>query len=531
MKKLLIGFFFLTLLMGFAQKNFVPPIAKIEPNESVHHGEMLIDNYAWMKDKAKKDKDVIDYIKAENIYTEQMMQPTHELQKQLYAEIIERVEEKDVSLPVKYGENYYYWKRNAEQQYSDYYRKIGSLEAEEELLLSVNDLAKRFPYVSVNDVNISPNQRYLAYLIDTTGSEKYTFQIIDLQSGEFLKEEKNPVGDITWANDSHTIFFSMEDISGRTYQVYRHKLGNDINNAALVFQENDGRFYVWTSRSRSERYLFLGTGSKTTSEIWFLDANKPDDNFQLIEPRQQNIEYYVSHANDSFYITTNADDAFNNKIMRAPVKNPQRKYWQEFIPHRDSVTVSIDVFENFLAVYERIHGNVQLRIIDHELKNSYTISFPEKTYSLYYQTNREFNPQSYRFAFESYITPYTVYELNLQDFSMTIAKEDKIHGNYDKNEYDTDLLFAKAKDGTEIPISLVYKKSMKTGSPSPLLLQAYGSYGDASDPYFSVSRLSLLDRGIIFATAHVRGGGEMGKKWYENGKLLHKKNTFSDFIN
>jgi oligopeptidase B len=530
MKKFVNLFFLLVLIPLYCQNVVEPPVAKIIPYESNYHREKLTDNYAWLKDKTRENEEVLQYIRAENNYTNQMMKQTQGLQKKLFKEVIKRVEEKDESLPVKNGDYYYYWKRGKRQQYSDYFRKKGSLAAKEELLLSLNGLAKRYSYVDVIGISVSPDHHYLAYLIDTNGSEEYTLQIKDLQTKTYLPENSKQVGDITWANDNQTIFFTKEDSSGRSFQVYRHKLGNDINKAELVFEEQDGKFYVWTSRSRSARYLFLGTASKTTSEIWYLDADMPDAEFRLIEPRRQGTEYYFSHANDTFYITTNSGDAFNYKIMKTRIEQPEQKYWQEFIPHRDSVTVNIDVFQNYIAVYERIKGNVQLRIMDHKKEMNQIISFPEKTYSLYFQANTEYTPTIYRFAFESYITPYTVYELDLHDFSMTIAKEQKIRGNYNKNEYQTELLYATAGDGTEIPISLVYKKDLRRNIPSPLLLYAYGSYGDTNDPYFSASRLSLLDRGIIFATAHVRGGGELGRKWYEDGKLMHKKNTFTDFI-
>jgi oligopeptidase B len=505
------------------------PKAKIQPSEFIYHNEIFSDNYAWMKDKSRKNPEIIDYIQAENEYTQKMMHSTEKLQKKLFKEILSRQEEKEESLPLEMGEYHYYWRREKKQQYSNYYRKKSTPKAKEELLIDVNTMAKEYPFLDVSGIRLSPNHLFLAYLMDTAGTEEYTLQIKDLSNHTILPDKISPVSGITWANDNHTIFFTLEEDSGRANQVFRHKLGEDITKAELIFEETDGKFYAWTSRSRSNRFLFLGSGSKTTSEIWYLDADRPNDDFLLIEPRQQGMEYYVQHANDSFFITTNADDAYNFKVMKVSMEKPQRALWQEFIPHRDSVSISIDVFQNLLAIYERIKGNVQLRITDHENSINEVISFPEKVYSLYYQANPQYELKKYRFAYESYITPHTIYELNPVDFSLNVAKKRNVRGKYDKEEYATELHFAPAQDGTLIPISMVYKKNIASAS-SPLLLNAYGSYGDPSDPYFSASRLSLLDRGIIFATAHVRGGGELGRKWYDDGRLLNKKNTFTDFI-
>ncbi|MGC9337650.1 MAG: S9 family peptidase [Candidatus Cloacimonadia bacterium] len=507
----------------------VPPSAKIQPDTTFIHGDTLVDNYSWLKDKTRTNPDVISYLEEENNYTENMLHHTQPLQEKLFQEIVSRIPEKDVSVPTQIDDYYYYFKEEKEKQYWQYCRK--HLDAEqEEVLLDANELAKGHEYFWIDDLSISPAHNFLAYTVDTTGAERYTLYIKDLEGDSLLKDTAFPVSQLVWAEDNINIFYTTDDEAGRSNKLFRHTLGA-LNNDCL-FEEPDDAFYLWLYKTRSEKYIILGSGSKTTTELWFLDAQRPLDQFTCINPRMQGIEYYVAHHGDEFFICTNADEAKNFKIMKTPVSSSAKDNWREFIPHRDSVYISgFDAFADYLVLHERIAGLEHLRIINIASKESHYVDFPEPAYVLYGSANPIFATNTYRFSYESFVTPYTVYDYNMHTRELEIKKQQEIQGGYEPTLYTSERIFAQADDGTMIPISLVYKDSLFLhDGTNPLLLYGYGAYGEASEPYFSISRLSLIDRGFVYAIAHVRGGGELGKEWYDQGKLLNKKNTFTDFI-
>ena len=507
-----------------------PPKAMKIPYKTVLHGKILTDDYHWLKDKTRKNPKVIEYIRAENEYTEKMMKHTRRLQKKIYREIVDRIEENDESVPVKIGDYYYYYRKEKGKQYTIYCRKRGSPEAPEEIYLDVNELAKNHKFFSIYEMEISPNQNLLAYSADTTGAEFYTLYIKDLKTGKNLPEEFAEVGDAVWANDNKTIFYTTEDESGRDYRVYRHTLGNDITKDELIYQENNGAFYVWLSKTRSKKYIILGSESKTTSEIYFLNSDEPFGKFRLIHKREPGLIYYVQDRENKFFVRTNADGAKNFKIMTTPIAHPEKKYWKTYLPYRDSVYTSFSVFKDYLVIYERVHGIDKLRIQGFLNGDDYYVDFPEPIYSYYTSGNPNYDTTVLRFSYESFVTPLSVYDFDMKSRTKILRKRKTVK-NYNPDEYKSERIFATAEDGTKIPISLVYKKStFKKDGSNPLFLTAYGAYGDANDPYFSIARLSLLNRGFVYAVAHVRGGGELGKEWYEQGKMLHKKNTFTDFI-
>lgn len=507
----------------------VPPGAKIQPDTTIIHGDTLVDNYSWLKDKTRTSHEVIAYLEEENNYTESMLSHTAPLQEKLFQEIINRVPEKDVSVPTQIDDYYYYFKEEKGDQYWQYCRK--HLDAEqEEVLLDANELAKGHEYFWIDELSISPDHNFLAYTVDTTGAEVYTLYIKDLVGDSLLPDTAFSVSQVVWAEDNINIFYTTEDETGRSNKLFRHTLGSP--NSKYIFEEPDGAFYLWIYKTRSRKYIILGSGSKTTTELWFIDSQKPSDQFTCINPRMQGIEYYVSHRGEEFFIYTNAGGAKNFKIMKAPVRSPSISNWSEFIPYRDSVYISgFDVFEDYLVLHERIAGLEKLQIIDPASKESHYVDFPDPAYVLYANDNPMFATSIYRFSYESFVSPYTVYDYNMNTRELEIKKQQEIPGGYESGLYTSERIFAQTDDGTMVPISLVYKDSLFLhDGTNPLLLYGYGSYGEPSDPYFSISRLSLLDRGFVYAIAHVRGGGELGKDWYEQGKLLKKKNTFTDFI-
>ncbi len=504
-----------------------PPMAKIAADTLHIHNETLIDDFAWLKDKNRTDPEVLEYLHAENEYTENLMNNTKNLQNKLFQEFKERIPENDVSVPFQKGRYFYYQRREEKKQYTIYCRKKNSLEAEEEIYLDVNKLAASKDFLSVIEIKVSPDHRYLAFAVDTTGAEKYTLQIKDLFQNQMLSENIAEVGDIAWANDSHTLFYSKQDEAGRTYQIYRHRLGNDEKEDDLIFTEKDDRFWLWISRSRDENYLLLGSDSKMTTERWLLNADHPSGKFQLIEPRQQGHQYFVYPHQNELFILTNYQ-AKNNRIMQTKIAKPRKKFWQEVIPHRDSVYIDLVLFSEYLVIKERSNGSEKLRIFQISNKNSYYINFPDPIYT-FYVWKINYKSEILRYSYESLTSPLSVFEVNMKTKAKKLLKEQEVKKDFNKDNYCSERFFAESDEGTEIPISIVYHKDLYDGT-NPMLLTGYGAYGDNFDPYFSSSRLSLLDRGISYAIAHVRGGKEMGEEWYEQGKMLNKKNTFTDFI-
>ncbi len=513
----------------FDKENLVPPVAKAIPKIDTLHDDVRADNYFWLRDR--NNPEVIEYLEAENEYTNFMMKHTEEFQEKLYEEILSRIKETDLTVPEKLDDYYYYSRTEEGKQYPIYCRKRESLDAEEEILLDQNVLAQGYDYFDIGIFAISPNHKLLAYSIDTTGSEEYTLSIKDLNTGKLLSERIfNTAYSAAWANDNRTLFYTVLDDTKRPYQIYRHKLGTVQNEDVLVYHEKDPMLWLALSKTRSKDYLIIDLGSHAMTEVHYLNANTPEEHFRLIHPRQQEMEYYIAHHSDKFFILTN-DNAKNFKIMEAPVNEPVRENWKEVIPHRDSVKIDgIDVFKNYLTVYERENGLQKIRIIDLQSNESHYVDFPEPVYTFWPGGNREFDSHLLRFSYTSLVTPRSVFDYDMANRTRELKKQYEVLGGYEPLLYQSERIFARAHDNRMIPISLVYKKGIKKDGHNPLYLYGYGAYGSSWDPYFSSIRLSLLNRGFIYAIAHVRGGGEMGRYWYEEGKLLNKKNTFTDFI-
>ena len=506
-----------------------PPIAKTKPKVDTVHGEERVDNYFWLREKSNPQ--VIEHLEAENRYTEAMMQHTEDFQKQLYQELLGRIKETDLSVPEKMGDYYYYTRTEEGKQYPIYCRKKGSLEAEEEVLLDQNVLAEGHEYLEIGVYKISPNHQLLAYSTDITGGESYTLQIKDLNTGQLLSDQiSKTYYSVEWANDNQTLFYTTLDAAKRPYKLYRHQLGSDPAADALIYHETDESFFLDVSKTRSKAYLLMELENINTSEIHYLEADQPTGDFKVISPRQSELEYAVEHHGDQFLIVTNAN-AVNFKLMRASANNPARENWEEVIPHRETVKLDgISAFQDHLVISEREDGLQKIRVRNPTTGKEHTVDFPEPVYTVHRGRNPEFNTDTLRFHYGSLVTPMSVFDYDMDKRTRELKKQDEVLGGYDPSLYESERIFAKAPDGAAIPISLVYKKGLVRDGKNPLLLYGYGSYGINSDPYFSSNRLSLLDRGFRYAIAHVRGGEEMGRMWYENGKLLHKRNTFTDFI-
>ncbi len=507
-----------------------PPIAKKIPYETSIHDTVLVDNYYWMKDKSRTDPDVIEHIEKENAYTDSVLFHTKDLQEKLYQEIVGRIQKTDISVPVRIDSFFYYWKDIEGKEYSIYCRKKILLDAEEEIVIDINKLAATYEFYDVSNVAVSPDHKLIAYSVDTTGAERYTLKVENIEEKTFLPDTAYPVSDVVWAQDNKTLFYTTENESGRSDKLYRHVLGIDPKEDELIFQENDRAYYAWIYKSRSREYLILTAGSETTYEIRFLKADDPFGEFKIVQPREQDHRYYICPHINEFYIVSN-DNAKNYKVMVTSIENPGKENWKEIIPHRDSVSVDIEIFKDYMVIYEQQNALRKIRIVDLNTHEEYYIDFPEPLYSVYSRRNPNFDTELFRFSYESMVTPYSIYDYNMKTRERELRKSQEIPSGYDASQYKYERVFAKAPDGTSIPISLVYRKDLfSQDGKNPLLLYAYGSYGDCIDPYFSTSRLSLLNRGFVYAIAHVRGGGENGEQWYDQGKLLNKKNTFTDFI-
>lgn len=506
-----------------------PPIAKIIPHADTIHGDIRVDNYFWLRER--DNPEVLAYLNAENAYTDAVMQHTEALQETLYHEMLSRIKETDLSVPEKIDNYYYYSRTEQGQQYRIYCRKKEHLDAEEEIILDQNVLAAGKDYFEIGVLSVSPNHQLLIYSTDTVGSERYTLHVKNLTTGKLFDEEITNTGySVAWANDNKTFFYTVIDQTKRPYVLLRHVLGTDPERDEVVYREADSTFWLHVSRTRSREYLIINTGSRTSCEEYYLDADTPTKPFTLIHPRKAECEYFVEHHDEQFYILTN-EDAQNYKVMVVPTANPSRENWQEYIAHRDSVKIeSIDAFKEHLVVYERERGLPTIRIINLMTGETHYVDFPEPVYNYWPTGNREYNTNLLRFMYTSLVTPRSVFDYNMATKTRELKKQYEVLGGYDASQYQSERIFAEASDGTKIPISLVYKKGMEKDGSAPLILYGYGAYGSSWDPYFSSNRLSILDRGCIYAIAHIRGGGEMGRYWYEQGKLFNKMNTFTDFI-
>ena len=508
------------------------PIAKKVPQELTIHNDVRIDNYYWLNDK--NNPEVIDYLNAENAYTKQMTLHTQEFQKSLFEEMKGRIKEDDSSVPYKLNGYWYLTKYEAGRDYPIYVRKKKTLEAEEELLFDCNDMAKGLSYFNLGGISISPDNTLAAFSTDTVSRRQYTIQIKNLITGEIYSDKiLNTTGSATWANDDKTLFYSMKDeVTLRSHKIFKHKLYSDSKTDIEVFHETDETFNTFVYKSKSKKYLIIGSSSTLSSEYRFLDADAPDGRFNIFQERTKKLEYSIAHYNGSFYIISNKDDATNFKISKTSEKTTGKENWQDVIPHRASVLIEdIEIFKDYLVVNEREHGLNKLRIISWNKEEDYYLPFNSETYTTYIGNNPDFESDMLRYGYNSLTSPSSVIDYNLKTKQSEIKKElEVLGGTFKKENYESQRIWATASDGVKIPISLVYKKGIALDGSNPLLQYAYGSYGSTIDPSFSSIRLSLLDRGFIYAISHVRGSEYLGRKWYECGKLLTKKNTFTDFI-
>lgn len=494
-------------------------------------GDQRTDTYHWLRDRS--DPDAIAYLEAENAYTESIMQHTQLLQATLYDDMLSRIQETDGSVPFFKGGYYYYTRTEAGKDYPIHCRKLGSLDAPEEILLDENLLAAAAAseYFYLGVFQVSPNHQILAYSVDTTGAECYTLYFLNLTTGELYPESiPNTYYSVVWANDSQTIFYNQVDAAYRPYKLLRHTLGTAIAEDVLVYHEPDESFFLDASKTRSAAYILLSLTSKITSEVHFLDANQPTGCFQVIQPRSQGVEYRVEHHSDRFYILTN-EAAINFKLMQTAAHLPGKEHWQDVIPHREEVLIDqISAFAHHLVIYERKAGLPAIRVRHLTTQQEHYVSFSEPAYEIAEGDNPEFNTNRLRFHYTSLVTPDSVFDYHLETQEWQLQKETPVLGGYDRTQYASERLQAIAPDGTTVPISIVYKQGIQRHGANPLLLMGYGSYGFSYPVSFSSNRLALLDRGVVMAIAHVRGGSEMGRGWYEQGKFLQKKNTFTDLI-
>ncbi len=518
-------------------------MAKKIPELFNYHQDTIIDNYSWMRltDQQKESttpdkqtKNVLEFLQNENTHLKNEMADTESFKKDLFDEFVSRIKQDDESVPVTYNGYTYYSKFDNGADYACHYRKKNIDGSKEELILNLPELAKDESYFSLRGKSVSENNKYLAYSTDVVSRREYTIYIKDLETGKILEDKiENTTGSITWANDNKTIFYTKQDnVTLRSNKIYKHILGTDSSKDELVFEEKDDTFSCFIYKTKSKKYLMIGSYQTLSSEYRFLNADNPNGEWKIIQPRERNLEYSISHFEDNFYVLTNWD-AKNFRLMKTSISNTSKDNWIDVIPHRDDVLLrDIDIFKDYYVISERKNGLINTRIINWNDSSEHYITFNDPTYSLYSSSNREFNTNLFRFVYSSLTTPRSVYDYNMKTKEKNLLKQSEVlGGDFDSGNYISERLYALSRDGkTKIPISLVYKKGMVKNSKNPLLLYAYGSYGSNSDPYFSSVRLSLLDRGFIFAIAHIRGGQEMGRYWYEDGKLLKKKNTFYDFI-
>ncbi len=524
-----IFFMFLILNACNTEINMTAPKAKKIPFELNKHDHVRIDNYYWLNER--EDPDVIKYLEEENNYFDRIMSGTEKLRESLYNEIIGRIKQTDMSVPYFQNGYYYYTRVEEGKEYPVYCRKKENLEANEEILINVNELAEGYSFYQIGGISVSPDNNMIVYGVDTIGRRNYTLYFKMLDSGEILKDAVPlTVGSATWGNDNKTLFYSRKDETTlRPYRIYKHILGTDHSKDKLVYQEDDETFYCGVYKTKSKKYIMIVSGSTLSTEYRYIDAGRPDDQFTIIQSRERNLEYSIDHYGDKFYIVTNLN-AKNFRLMETMVNKPGKENWQEIIPHRIDVFLDgIDIFKNYLVVSERKNGLMNIRIISWDNKSEHQIDFGEEAYLAYTSTNREFDTEILRFGYTSLTTPNSIYDYNMKTHEKTLLKREEVLGGYNPQDYETKRLYATASDGTQIPLSLVYKKGIKKSGKNPLLLYGYGSYGITIDPAFSSVRLSLINRGFIYAIAHIRGGQINGRQWYEDGKLLKKMNTFTDF--
>jgi oligopeptidase B len=505
-----------------------PPVAQQIPKVQIIHGERLVDNYFWLREKTNPA--VVAYLKAENAYTDTLMKPRQPLEERIYKEILSHIKETDMQVPYRSHGYYYYSRTEQGKQYAIHCRKKGALDAAEEVTVDLNALANGEKFMQIGAYTVSDDSNLLAYSLDRTGFRQYTLQIKDLRTGRVLPDRIKKTGSVEWAADNRTLFYTVEDDAKRMYRIYKHRLGAAPNQDEIIYEEKDERFEVAIGRSRSEAYLFLHSQSHTTSEARYLPANEPDGTWKIIAPRIAEQEYDVEHHGESFFIRAN-DKGRNFRLVKAPVTNPGRDHWEEVIPHRSDVMLEgVEIFAKHYVLTERGSGLPQLRINDFGSGPSRRIAFPEPAYDATPGINAEFNTRVFRYSYDSFLTPGSVFEYDIDRGESKLLKRKDVPGGYDPEHYESKRLLSTAPDGTRVPISLVYRKGLVRDGRAPLLLEAYGSYGYPYRVSFSSAHLSLLDRGVVYACAHIRGGGDFGKRWHDEGRMMNKRNTFTDFI-
>jgi len=506
------------------------PVAAKKPKELTIHGDTRIDNYYWLKER--EDPEVIAYLEAENGYRESKMKGVEKFQKDLFDEIVGRIKQTDESVPYKDNGYYYYARYEEGKEYPIYCRKKASLDAEEEIMANVNEMAEGHAYFQVGGLSVSPDNRYLAIGIDTVSRRKYTIHIKDLETGEMLGDEiPLTTGGSSWANDNKTIFYTQkDDVTLRSKAIYRHTMGTNASGDVMVYEEKDETFSTYVYKSKSKQYMIIGSSSTLTNEYRFLSADTPEGELTIVQPRLRGLEYNVSHYGNYFYIITNLD-ATNFRLMKTPVSKTEKENWEEVIAHREDVFLeSIEIFKDYLVVEERKEGLNHLRVIRWEGGKEHYIDMGEEVYTAYISTNPDFDSELLRYSYTSLTTPNSTYDYHLDTRERTLLKQEEVlGGDFDPANYEARRLYAVADDGKRIPMSVVYREGVELNGENPTLLYGYGSYGHTMDPSFRSSRLSLLDRGFVFAIAHVRGSQIYGRPWYEDGKLLKKINTFTDF--
>lgn len=507
------------------------PVAAVIPEELEIHGDVRIDDYYWLRDP--EDPAVIAYLEAENEYTEAVMAHTDELQEQLYQEITGRIKQDDDSVPYKKGDYFYYYRFEKGDDYPIYCRKRGSLDSQEEIMIDANRLATGHEFFTMWAFEVSPDGKTVAYATDTVGRRLNTLRFRDLETGQDLPDViDNVTSNGEWANDNKTFFYTKQDPETlRWHQVYKHVLGSDPGDDELIYEEADEEFNISLYKTKSDRYLVIGSQQTLSSEMWVLEADQPDGDFRVIQPREPDHEYWVDHYGDDFYLRTNWE-AKNFRFMKTPVGRTGKENWEEVIPHRDDVLFEdAEIFKDYLVAMERKDGLIQMRIVPWDGSEEHYLDFGEPTYYAEASDNYEFDTSTLRFVYTSLTTPMSTIDYDMASGEKTLLKEEEVLGGFDKADYRTERIWASARDGARVPISLVYRKDLfRHDGSNPLLLYGYGSYGAVIDPYFSSARVSLLDRGFVYAIPHIRGSATLGRQWYEDGKLLNKMNTFTDFI-
>ena len=518
-----------------------PPKPEKIPHELNANGNKRIDNYYWMKlteeQKTAENKDeqtskVINYLTAENEYLVANLKHTEALQEKIYNEIVGRIKQTDESVPYKDNGYWYYTRYEQGKEYPIYCRKKGAMTAAEEILINVNELAKGHSYYSIDGVKVSEDNNLLAYAEDSVSRRRYTIYVKDLRTGKLVeKPVPNTEGEVTWANDNKTYFYTRKDsVTLRSRWIVKHKLSTDASTDQIVYEEKDETFYTGITKTKSKKFLVIWSGSTLTNDFYILNANTPDKSFRQFTARERGLEYNIDHYGDKFYVVTNLD-AQNFRLMETPDNKTEKSHWKEKIAHRkDTMLQGIEIFKDYLVLSEKAHANTLMRIVDQKTGKKHYLDFGEPAFTVYPSINLDFDTEILRYKYTSLATPNSTFDYHLRTREKKLLKRDEIVGGYNPQDYEIERLWATTDDGTRVPMSIVYKKGLKKDGGNPTLLNAYGSYGYSNDPTFSISRLSLLDRGFVFAIAHIRGGQEMGRQWYEDGEMFKKKNTFTDFI-